>query len=216
MKNHFKICLPALLLCLFALQVNAHEIWLERDGQGPVRVYFGHYDGESVQKTGGRLDSIKADVVVPAGSVSRTNRREDHIELAVSTSGDIALIEGMNPRKSRNSEDIMRVVFLARHGNSEAIQLLPFDLVPSSPGSNNFTLMYLDKPLSGAEIKLYDPDRHVHSLISDDKGQVTIDMKKPGRYVAMTSHMTEEAGIINDLPYHKTRYALTLAFEKNR
>ena len=215
MKVQFKICLISLLFGLLSLQVHAHEIWLDRDGQGPIRVYFGHYGGE-VEKTGGRLDVIKADNLVPKGVVSRTTRREDHIELTIAQAGDVALTEVMNPRKSRTAEEIIRNVFLARHGNSEVTQLLPVDLVPSSPDSSIFTLMHLEKPLSETEIKLHDPDGQVHNLISDAQGRVTFDMKKPGRYIAMTSHMTEEAGMVNDLPYHKTRYALTLALEKNR
>ena len=60
-----RIFLVVFMVFMAASQVSAHNVWLERDGQGPVRVYFGHYDSGTVEKTGERLDIIKAETVLP-------------------------------------------------------------------------------------------------------------------------------------------------------
>ena len=51
----------AVILILALLDsVHAHFVWLERDGDGPVRGYFGEWIDDIREKTGGLLDRFKA------------------------------------------------------------------------------------------------------------------------------------------------------------
>jgi hypothetical protein len=50
----------AVLLLAFSETVHAHFLWLERDGDGPARAYFGEWIDDIREKTGGLLDRFKA------------------------------------------------------------------------------------------------------------------------------------------------------------
>ena len=52
---------PAIAAVLFWVGITqAHFIWLERESEGPVRVYFGEWADDIREKTGGALDRIKS------------------------------------------------------------------------------------------------------------------------------------------------------------
>ena len=80
---------------------QAHFVWLEYDGNGPARAYFGEWAEDVREKTGGALDRIKTPQAFVASSQDPLpiERRADHLEIAVKSDGDIRLIEsGMPPR----------------------------------------------------------------------------------------------------------------------
>jgi len=41
-----KKTLATVLLSSFAIAASAHQVWVERDGAGPAKVYVGDVDGE--------------------------------------------------------------------------------------------------------------------------------------------------------------------------
>nr|WP_320114167.1 hypothetical protein [uncultured Desulfuromonas sp.] len=202
-----------MLMALMATsQCFAHNVWLERDGQGPVRVYFGHYDSGMVEKTGQRLDMIKAETILPSGTLISRQRLQDHIALTVGQSGDVALEEATMPRKSRTKQEILRNIFMARCGNAQTVTLLNLDLVPEAPASNSFKLLLEGQPLPKTEITVYDPDRAEQVYTTDASGRVVIDTKKSGRYLLVTSSVLDRSGTVNEIPFDKTRYILSLSF----
>ena len=202
-----------MLMALMATsQCFAHNVWLERDGPGPVRVYFGHYDSGMVEKTGQRLDMIKAETILPSGTLISRQRLQDHIALTVGQSGDVALEEATMPRKSRTKQEILRNIFMARCGNAQTVTLLNLDLVPEAPASNSFKLLLEGQPLPKTEITVYDPDRAEQVYTTDASGRVVIDTKKPGRYLLVTSSVLDRSGTVNEIPFDKTRYILSLSF----
>ena len=207
-----KTLLYLFITLAFSSQALAHNLWLERDGNGPARVYFGHYDSQVLEKTGGRLDVIKAEDIVPDGILQGQRRRTDYIELNITTPGDVALVEAMNPRKSRTAEEIIRTIFLARSGRSHTEKMLPLDLVAQEPNGHSFTLLLDGAPVSASEISVYDPDLQKQTYTTDKDGQVTLDIKKTGRYLVLASAVVDEAGNVNDLPYDKVRYSFSLSF----
>ena len=207
-----RIFFIVLMMLMATSQVFAHNVWLERDGQGPVRVYFGHYDTGTVERTGGRLDIIKAETLLPAGSLQERQRLQDHIALSVSTPGDVALVEATMPRKSRTKQEIIRNIFMARCGNAQTVALLDLDLVPQTPNSNRFNLLLKGQPLAKTEITVYDPDRAKKVYTTDAVGQVVIDTKTSGQYLLLAASVLDSSGTVNDIPFDKTRYILSLSF----
>ncbi|WP_321366657.1 hypothetical protein [uncultured Desulfuromusa sp.] len=207
-----KIFLCLLTALVFSTQVQAHNLWLERDGDGPVRVYFGHYDTQILEKTGDRLDIIKAEKIIPGGTVLSRQRQADHIELNIATPSGIALIEAMNPRKTRTAEEIIRTVFLARNSPSLTGKELPLDLVTQQSNDHSFTLLLNGVPAPASEINVYDPDLQKQVYTTDKKGRVTLDVNKAGRYLVLATAIVEEGGSVNNIPYDKTRYSFTLTF----
>lgn len=200
------------IMLMATSQVYAHNVWLERDGQGPVRVYFGHYDKGMVEKTGERLDIIKAETVLPSGALVSRQRLQDHIALTVGHAGDVALEEAMLPRKSRTKQEILRNIFMARCGNGQTVALLNLDLVPEVPNSNTFKLLLEGQPLPKTKITVYDPERTKQVYTTDDSGRVVIDTQVHGRYLLLTSSVLDRSGTVKDIPFDKTRYILSLSF----
>jgi hypothetical protein len=83
---------------------QAHFVWLEYDGHGPARAYFGEWAEDVRDKTGGALDRIKTPYAFVASSQDPLpiKCRADHWEVALKSAGDIRLIEsGMTPRDNQ-------------------------------------------------------------------------------------------------------------------
>ena len=200
------------LLLLVSLPLHAHYIWLEQDGSNTAKAYFGEWHKDVYEVSGGRLDNFKVDVIVPDGIVIATTRKHDHVALTLAQSGDIAWIEAMTPRRSRNSDDVTRGVLLARSGRDQARALLPFDLVPQAPGSDAFILLFEGQPVAAANISLYNPRHEEVKYTTDAAGKVTLDTSIPGRYVLETAHIVDKGGEVDGLAYGRTRYGLSLSF----
>ncbi|HVO93551.1 MAG TPA: hypothetical protein VMT22_11955 [Terriglobales bacterium] len=56
----FHLIVGALLFLALSETTHAHFFWLERDGDGPARAYFGEWIDDIREKTGGLLDRFKA------------------------------------------------------------------------------------------------------------------------------------------------------------
>ncbi len=211
-----KIIMTSLFLFLLSVPAHAHYAWLERDGGTTAKACFGHWHQEMYEVSGGRLDNFKVDVVVPEGIVTATTRKQDHVELKLAKDVDIAWIEAMNPRKMRNSEEVTRGILLARSGRSEARSLVPLDLIPSAPNSDELILSFQGKPMPVTEITVYNPKREEVKYTTDAAGKVTLDTRLPGQYLAIAVRMDEQPGEVNGVAYQKTRYGLTLSFIAGR
>ena len=55
-----QLMISAILLLALSENAHAHFVWLERDGEGPARAYFGEWIDDIREKTGGLLDRFKA------------------------------------------------------------------------------------------------------------------------------------------------------------
>jgi hypothetical protein len=93
---------PAIAISLFVVgSAHAHFVWIERDGEGPARAYFGEWADDLREKTDGALDRIKspqAFLTSPQQPLT-IERRDDHLEIAIKGSGDIRLIESGLPAR---------------------------------------------------------------------------------------------------------------------
>ena len=116
------------------------------------------------------------------------------------------------PRKSRTKQEILRNIFMARCGNAQTVTLLNLDLVPEAPTSNTFKLLLEGQPLPKTKITVYDPDRAKQVYTTDASGLIEIDTKKSGRYLLVTSSVLDRSGTVNEIPFDKTRYILSLSF----
>ena len=55
----FRLIIGAVSFLALSDTVHAHFVWLERDGDGPARAYFGEWIDDIREKTGGLLDRFK-------------------------------------------------------------------------------------------------------------------------------------------------------------
>jgi hypothetical protein len=194
---------------------NAHFIWLEREGAASARAYFGEWDRDLREKTGGGLDRIKSPKAWLGSSQQelRLHRREDHIEIIAKGPGDVVLSEtGLAPREDRKSGGKTRTVFLAKAGREGIAPRLELELVPLAPGSNHFTLFWHGKPLAKNQIKVFGPPKWERSLRTDEHGQVKLETPWAGSYVVEIEHMEESPGEANGEKYDRQRHVFTLFF----
>lgn len=210
------VMLKNALLCLglstVALGASAHELWLERDANGPVRVYLGEPD-EGVLETGETITALAPTTQVFTGDRSATAKvvaREDHLEAAVSERGDVRSYNGdvWKPWKDEQGR-YTAALMQARAGRTESKAVLDYELVPVTANSNRFTLLFKGQPVAAHEVTLLDPNRQVLKLKTDGQGIVDVPVKGKGRFILASGYQTpgngyEVAGQKMDTLYYGT------------
>ncbi|HEY4253353.1 MAG TPA: DUF4198 domain-containing protein [Roseomonas sp.] len=206
---------PAAIAILFAAQAQAHQVWLERDGQ-VVRAYFGEPAENRRERTGALLDRISGPRAFAADPQAALpiERRTDHLEIAAPAgSADIRLVEqSLAPSARPNSADRVKTVMLAREGRSETRAAMDLELVPVAAGGNEFVLMLRGQPLPRAEVTVVGPPRWERRIRTNPQGHVTFETPWAGRYVAEVIHTEEQAGGTGDGAYTRLRLVSTLSF----
>lgn len=215
----------ALLLGLGAAgggAAQAHYLWLERDGDGPGRAYFGYYERDLRERTGGHLDLIAAPQAALGGApVVAVARREDFIELPPTpgTRGDLRLSdESLAPREdARAGAGRTRTVMHARAGRSEPRAALPLEFVPVSEGEGDqVVLLFRGQPVPRATVTLVGPPRWTKALRTDEAGRVALDLPWAGRYVLQATHTDETPGGAGEGAYARVRHVTSLSFVAER
>ncbi len=169
----------------FPVAGQAHEVWIERDGNGPARIYLG--EPAEPQPAGGdpEFAKLKAPhIVTPARAV--LERKAGYIEARVAP-GDVRLHDDAvfapwgEPGKREG------VVYYARAGRTEASARLGFELVPVTAGGTRFRLVRDGQPVPDHEVTLIAPDRSQRKLATDRAGELAIETPAPGRYLLVAS-----------------------------
>lgn len=211
-----KFCfLVPLLGALAATGAQAHAIWLERDGLGPARLYFGEFAENLREKTGATLDKIATPAAWQDDSrrpLAQT-RKPDHIELAPARAGDVLAVEaGFPPREDKQRGGHTKVIFYAKAGSADTQQRLDLDLVALTRNARQFTLLLRGLPLPQAQLMLISPSGWEKPLRTDEQGRVSLPaMPWIGRYLLEASHIDESAGEFAGQKYQRTRHVLTVS-----
>ncbi len=175
-------CLPAM--------AQAHEVWVERDGAGPARIYLGE-PGDPLPEGGDpEFEKLKAPKLVPASSAAQV-RKAGYIEVAV-RAGDVRVIDDsvFDPWGEEGKKE--GVIYYARAGRSEAKAGMPLEIVPTAADANSFTLVRDGKPLAGVKVTAISPDKWSKGFVTDAQGRVTLPIKEKGRYILTATQ--EEKG----------------------
>ncbi|RSU79466.1 DUF4198 domain-containing protein [Sphingomonas sp. S-NIH.Pt3_0716] len=175
-------CLPAM--------AQAHEVWVERDGAGPARIYLGE-PGDPLPEGGDpEFEKLKAPKLVPASSAAQV-RKAGYIEVAV-PAGDVRVIDDsvFDPWGEDGKKE--GVIYYARAGRSEAKAGMPLEIVPTAAGASSFTLVRDGKPLAGVKVTAISPDKWSKGFVTDAQGRVTLPIKEKGRYILTATQ--EEKG----------------------
>ncbi len=182
----------ALVLCLPAT-AHAHEIWIERDGTGPARIYLGE-PGEPMPAGGDpEFAKLKAPRILAHPDAVLT-RRAGFLETKLPP-GDVrawddTVFAPWGPDGKKEG-----VVYYARAGRAETQARLPYELVPVTANGSRFVLTRDGKPLSDVAVALYAPDRSKTDLKTDAAGIVETSVAKRGRYLLVAS--VKEAGPVS-------------------
>ncbi|MBB3912397.1 DUF4198 domain-containing protein [Sphingomonas desiccabilis] len=183
-----KMLFAALLLGL-STAARAHEVWIERDGNGPARIYLGE-PAEAMPEGGDpEFAKLKAPKLLKAPN-ARLERKAGYLEAAL-PAGDVRAWDDTvfapwgEPGKQES------VVYYARAGRSEARAALPFEFVPAKAGADRFRLVRDGKPVAGTEVTLIAPDKSTQKLVTDANGEVTAPAGAKGRYL-LTAALKDE------------------------
>ncbi len=200
-----------------ALPAAAHEVWIERDANGPARIYLGE-PADVVPEAGdpefANLKTPKLFQADPAQSAALI-RRANHIEAAVAGSGDVRLTDDnvFAPWAAEGGK-WEGVVYYARAGREETKAILDLEISPVSAGADRFTVNWLGKPLGGAKVTVVNADRWQKSFTADAEGRVDVPVTVPGRYLLSVSHDVEGDRALGGKTVAKTIHVSTLTFAK--
>ena len=211
-----KITFAALMaFSILASPATAHEVWVERDATGPARIYLGEPvdpvpaagDPEFAKLNAPRL--IAAEAAKPVALVRRAN----HIEAAVTGTGDVRLTDDnvFTPWEAEGGK-WEGVVYYARAGRTETRSALDLEIVPTAAGANSFVVNWLGKPLPGAKVTVINADRWQKSFAADDQGRIDVPVTGTGRYLLSISHDVEGARTLGGKEVAKTYHISTLTF----
>ncbi|MCS3748482.1 DUF4198 domain-containing protein [Xanthomonas sp. 3793] len=187
MKSFLLSCLA---LASISLSAQAHEIWIERDGSGPVRIFFGEPAQETLDHGQDEIKRVvKPTVFGAAGKAGALTRGNDFLTAPLSGAGDAWLSDDsvFEPWKGE-AGGFETVSYYARAGRSTPAAKLDLELVPTSANGSTLTVLYRNKPLPKAEVTVIDPQKWQKTLTSDAKGQVTLPALRAGRHILVVNN----------------------------
>jgi len=163
----------------------AHEVWVERDGDGPARIYLGE-PAEPLPEGGDpEFAKLKAPKILSAPNVA-LRRSAGFIEV-IAPVGDVRVWDDavFAPWGKEGAKE--SVIYYARSGRSDPNTLLQVEFVPDAPGSNRFILIREAKPQPSVEVTIIDPLRASSKLTTDANGALTVPVGAKGRYLIAAS-----------------------------
>jgi len=176
-----------LLVALLTLPTaaSAHEIWIERDGNGPARIYLGEPAEPAPPGGDPEFAKLKAPRLLPAPKAA-PRRRAGYLEAAMPP-GDVRLFDDavFDPWGDAGKRE--GVIYYARAGRREARAALPVELVPVSAGANAFRLLRDGRPVAGNKVTVVAPDRSTRELVTDAEGRVDLGTPAPGRHLLVAA-----------------------------
>jgi hypothetical protein len=194
---------------------HAHFVWLERDGEGPARAYFGEWIDDIREKTGGLLDRFKAPraFLGTSSELLPVKRNENNLEINAKGRGDVRFVDSsVPPREDKEKGGATKTIYYAKAGRAETAAKLDLELVPTTANSNTFVLLFFGAPLPKAELTIIGPSKWEKPLVTDEQGRVTLPTPWAGRYVLEVTHFEEKAGGSGEEQFHRTRHISSLSF----
>ncbi len=205
---NFARTLAAIALLGSAGAAQAHFVWLERAGQGPVKAYFGEWADDLREKQDGLLGKVLTapEVTGADGKTYKASAKGvDFVEFAASGKSDVRLSQPIQFK-----DTLMR--YGAKAGRADTQGRLDLELVPAAAGSNTFVLQFKGQPLAKTEVTVFGPPKWEKRLRSDENGRIEISTPWPGQYVLETAHVEDQAGEADGKAYTRIRYVSTLTF----
>lgn len=185
----------ATIAATISISASAHEVWVERDGNGPARIYLGE-PAEVMPATGDpefhHLQKPQVLLAKAGGKPATLVRRADHIEAVVPVTGDVRVRDDAVFAPWKSGDAMQGLIYYARAGRIETTSALDFELVPVAADADRFTVLFRGKPVPDAKVTVITPDRWQKAFVTDAKGQVEVPQQGAGRYLVGASHTEEK------------------------
>lgn len=205
-----KTLLLAAALLGTATAASAHEVWIERDGSGPARIYLG--EPADVLPAGGdpEFKNLKAPKLVPASDAAQV-RKAGYIEVAA-PAGDVRAWDGdvFAPWGEEGKKE--GITYYARAGRAETRAAMPFEIAPKTANGTDFVVWRKGQPVPDTQVTVVSPDKWTKTLKSDAAGVVTVPARGPGRYLLSASAKTEGGASAGGVPLAALHEITTTTF----
>lgn len=184
--------LSVALLALLGMSslAQAHEVWVERDGAGPARIYLGEPADPLPAGGDPEFEKLKAPKLVPASQAAQV-RKTGYIEVAA-PAGDVRVIDDTVFEPWGEAGKKEGVTYYARAGRSETKAVLALEIVPVTANGDSFTLIQNGKPVPAIKITAISPTKWSKGFVTDAQGRVTLPVQEKGRYILTATQ--EEKG----------------------
>ncbi|NYT41406.1 DUF4198 domain-containing protein [Sphingomonas sp. R-74633] len=205
-----KTLLLAAAALLIAAPVAAHEVWVEKDANGPARIYLGEPNEAVPAKGDPEFPKLQKPQLV--GATGALTRRDNHIEAVVAGAGDVRVRDDAVFAPWVAGEGKQGAIFYARAGRAETSHQLDLELVPVAANGDSFTLMFRGKPLANAKLSIITPDRWQKHFTTDAEGRVTAPQLGAGRYLLSASHTEQVPAKLGGQDVASVMHISTLTF----
>lgn len=185
-----RLALGILALALSSSLAQAHEVWVERDGSGPARIYLGEPAEAMPQGGDPEFEKLKTPKILGASATGST-RKIGYIETAV-PAGDVRVTDDNVFDPWGEDGKKQGVVYYARAGRATAASNMPLEIVPTAANADSFVVMRDGKPLPAAKVTVISPDKWSKAFVTDAQGRIAPPLRDRGRYILSTQH--EEKG----------------------
>lgn len=187
----FRYLIP-LALVLASPAVQAHEVWIERDGNGPARIYLGE-PGEVLPDGGDpEFDHLKTPTLLPASKATMA-RKAGYLEVTV-PAGDVRAQDDTVFAPWGPADKKEGVAYFARAGRSDPKAVMPFEIAPVSAGGDRFVVVRDGKPVADLDVTVISPEKWTKVSRTDAQGTVTVPLREKGRYILVANHKDESGG----------------------
>ena len=194
---------------------HAHFVWLERDGEGPARAYFGEWIDDIREKTCGLLDRFKAPraFLGTSSELLPVKRNDNNLEINAKGRGDVRFVDSSVPaREDKEKGGATKTIYYAKAGRAETAAKLDLELVPTAANGNTFVLLFFGAPLPKAELTIIGPSKWEKPLVTDEQGRVMLPTPWTGRYVLEVTYFDEKPGGSSEEKFNRTRHISSLSF----
>ncbi|MFD1951563.1 DUF4198 domain-containing protein [Sphingomonas arantia] len=181
-----------MLATLLALptMTQAHEVWIERDGSGPARIYLGEPAEPPPEGGDPEFPKLKAPKLL-SGSQPSQRRMAGFIEVDA-PAGDVRawddnVFAPWGPEGKKEG-----VIYYARAGRSDTRAQMPLEIVPATANGDRFILVRDGKPVAGHSVTVVTPDKWSRTFTTDESGGFSFPVRGKGRY--LLSGSTKETG----------------------
>lgn len=202
--------LMTVLLAAMAGTAQAHEVWVERDGAGPVRIYLG--EPGDVLPAGGdpEFANLKAPRILAVENPALA-LKAGYIE-AVVPAGDVRVWDD-NVFKPWGADGAKEgVIYYARAGRTDVSAQLPFEIAPVAANASRFRLVRNGKPVAGSKMTVITPAKVSKVLTTDAQGIVDVPIDARGRYILSAAAKEEGPAALQGSAVQAVHHMTTTTF----
>lgn len=183
------------ILLVLASAAQAHEVYIERDGNGPAHIYLAEPEHPLPEGGDPAFSYLKAPKLIPATDAAQV-RKQGYIEVAV-PAGDVRAWDDNVFAPWDEEGKKAGAIYYARAGRSDTRAAMPAEIVPVEPNGTRFLVTRDGKAVPGVDVKIVSPDKWLKTIKSDESGAITVPLREGGRYL-LAATIVEEGE--RDLP----------------